>query len=75
MKRLEGMEKGGPLRSLQQGPRHSKYRLNVTESGLLRAATRSVRNQAYLILFHPLRVMLEKKKKNKTNYTAFILNP
>ena len=62
MKRLEGMEKGGPLRSLQQGPRHSKY-LNVTESGLLRAATRSVRNQAYLILFHPLRVMLEKKKK------------
>ena len=74
MKRLKGTEKRGPLRSLQQGPRHSEYRLIVTESGLLRAATRNVRNPAYLILFHPLRVMLE-KKKNKTNYTAFILNP
>ena len=71
MKWPEETEKGGPLRSLQQGPRHSKYRLNVTESGLLRAATRSIRNQAYLILFHPLRVMLKKKKK--TRQTTLLL--
>lgn len=54
-------------------PETQQYRMNVTESGLLRAATTSVRNPAYLMLFHPLRVML--KEKNKTNSTAFILNP
>lgn len=41
---------------------------------LQRRHTKRVRNQAYRILFHPLHVPPEKKKK-KTNYTAFILNP
>ena len=66
MKRLEGTEKGGPLRSLQQGPRRSEHRMNVTESGLLRAATRSVLETRHIRFYFILFVLCwEKKQQDK----------
>ena len=64
----DGKERTSPLSSTR--PETQRIQ-TVTESGLLRAATRNVRNPAYLILFHPLRVMLEKKKTRQTTLLLF----